>query len=141
MVIDLLLMKNAMIMFRSCVISNDLATINKSLLSVIDEISMVPPGLLTRLDISLRQTTHIDQPFGNLHVIIIGDMLQIEPVDGKSLHIALVETEIKKMKFDNGASSNGVQLFRICVIGRFSYENIKLLHLYQTLFAILFYMC
>ena len=41
---------------------------------------------------SLQQTTHIDKPFGDLHVIIIGDMLQIEPVEGKSMHVALVET-------------------------------------------------
>lgn len=42
---------------------------------------MVAPSLLAKLDISLRQTTCVDEPFGGLHVIIIGDMLQLEPVE------------------------------------------------------------
>lgn len=47
---------------------------------VVDEVSMVTPVTLRRTDARLRQCLNPDKPFGGIHVILVGDMWQFEPV-------------------------------------------------------------
>ena len=47
---------------------------------VIDEVSMITPVTLARTDARLRQCLNPNKPFGGLHVILVGDMWQFEPV-------------------------------------------------------------
>ncbi|MCB0689226.1 MAG: AAA family ATPase, partial [Saprospiraceae bacterium] len=49
-------------------------------LLVIDEISMVRVDLLDAIDFALRRTRRIDQPFGNVQLLVIGDLFQLAPV-------------------------------------------------------------
>lgn len=47
---------------------------------VIDEISMVRVDLLTAVDEQLRKIRRLNQPFGGLQVIVVGDFFQLPPV-------------------------------------------------------------
>lgn len=47
---------------------------------MIDEISVVGSRLLSRLDTRLRQTEGINEPFGGLSVLVVGDLYQLLPV-------------------------------------------------------------
>ncbi|NND05535.1 MAG: AAA family ATPase [Saprospiraceae bacterium] len=49
-------------------------------LLVIDEISMVRADLLDAIDYALRRTRQIDQPFGNVQLLVIGDLFQLAPI-------------------------------------------------------------
>lgn len=48
---------------------------------VIDEISMLPAYLFTKLDAVLRHYRQVDEPFGGIQVVVMGDFLQLPPVD------------------------------------------------------------
>lgn len=47
---------------------------------VIDEVSMVPAYLFTELDEIMRRTRNIDKPFGGVQLILIGDFMQLPPI-------------------------------------------------------------
>jgi hypothetical protein len=48
----------------------------------IDEISMVKPDLLYQLHLRLKEVKNVDKPFGNVCIIILGDLMQLKPVQG-----------------------------------------------------------
>jgi ATP-dependent DNA helicase PIF1 len=48
---------------------------------VIDEISMLPAHLFVKLDEVLRHFRNIDEPFGGIQMVVMGDFLQLPPVD------------------------------------------------------------
>lgn len=52
-------------------------------LIVIDEISMIGSKLLELIDYILRKANDIDEPFGAMNVLFIGDFLQLPPVNDK----------------------------------------------------------
>jgi ATP-dependent exoDNAse (exonuclease V) alpha subunit len=47
---------------------------------VIDEVSMVRADLMDSIDYSLRLNRNIDEPFGGVQMILVGDMYQLPPV-------------------------------------------------------------
>jgi ATP-dependent DNA helicase PIF1 len=47
---------------------------------VIDEVSMLTPGLMDLLDLVGRRVRKIDQPFGGLQMVFVGDFYQLPPV-------------------------------------------------------------
>jgi uncharacterized coiled-coil protein SlyX len=49
-------------------------------LLVIDEISMVRADLLDAIDFALRRVRGVDHPFGNVQLLVIGDLFQLAPV-------------------------------------------------------------
>ncbi len=49
-------------------------------LLVIDEISMVRVDLLDAIDYALRRSRQIDQPFGHVQLLVIGDLFQLAPI-------------------------------------------------------------
>ena len=49
-------------------------------LLIIDEVSMLRADLLDAIDWTLRNVRGIHQPFGNVQVLFIGDLLQLPPV-------------------------------------------------------------
>lgn len=51
---------------------------------VIDEISMLPAYLFTKLDAALRYFRRSDEPFGGVQMVLIGDFLQLPPVQGRN---------------------------------------------------------
>ena len=48
---------------------------------VIDEISMLPGYLFTRLDALLKFMRRSKQPFGGIQLVVMGDFMQLPPVD------------------------------------------------------------
>ena len=49
-------------------------------LLVIDEISMVRADLLDAIDFALRRVRGVDHPFGQVQLLVIGDLFQLAPV-------------------------------------------------------------
>lgn len=49
-------------------------------LLVIDEMSMVRADMLDRIDVALRSWRGVDEPFGGVQMLFIGDCLQLSPV-------------------------------------------------------------
>ena len=47
---------------------------------LIDEVSMLTPVTLARIDSRMRECLDPDKPFGGKHIILLGDMWQFEPV-------------------------------------------------------------
>ncbi|MCB0664268.1 MAG: AAA family ATPase [Saprospiraceae bacterium] len=54
-------------------------------LLVIDEISMVRADLLDAIDFALKRTRKKDQPFGNVQLLVLGDLFQLAPVVNQSV--------------------------------------------------------
>ena len=57
-------------------------TLKKTSVLIIDEASMVDGRLLDYISSVFARLKKNDRPFGNIHVIIFGDLLQLPPVDG-----------------------------------------------------------
>lgn len=51
---------------------------------IIDEISMLPAYLFTKLNAALKYFRKNDEPFGGVQLVVIGDFLQLPPVNRKS---------------------------------------------------------
>jgi hypothetical protein len=47
---------------------------------IIDEVSMLPPKILDKIDSLLRIIHNNDKPFGGVKIIVCGDLLQIPPI-------------------------------------------------------------
>jgi hypothetical protein len=53
---------------------------------VVDEVSMVGFGMLCQIDRQLRRITKVQAPFGGLCVILMGDFVQLPPVNQTALY-------------------------------------------------------
>ena len=60
--------------------------IREAKLLIIDEISMVTSNLLDGVSAFFRLNRKVDQPFGGLPVVIVGDMFQLPPVVNSASH-------------------------------------------------------
>ena len=54
---------------------------------IIDEISLVDADMLYKIDLRLREVTGIGSPFGNIAVIVLGDLMQMSPVTGRFIFL------------------------------------------------------
>ena len=74
---------------------------------VIDEISYISPEFLGQIDKRMRQIMGVDEDFGGLLVILMGDFYQLPPVAASyTLYSAAVKLNIDKNCLDNGAGSS-----------------------------------
>ena len=98
-------------------------------LIVIDEVSMVRADLLDRIDNALRYYRKCNLPFGGVQMLLIGDMLQLPPID-KEAKVILSNHYSSLHFFQSHAYQQG--LFSIVVFDKvFRQENqdfIKLLN-------------
>ena len=82
---------------------------------IIDEISMCTPVTLARIDNRLRECLNPNMPFGNLHVILLGDFWQFEPVSfflrKPALYQGLVQQARSLRLENNEAYRVGVNIF------------------------------
>ena len=86
---------------------------NKEVL-VIDEVSMLTPVTLNKISWSLQQTFGNEYLFGGFDVILIGDMMQFEPVQPGLRKPALYQAAVMlglSMKLPNEAYRVGAELF------------------------------
>lgn len=70
---------------------------------VLDEISTTNCNLFVSLDRVLRQAGNARKPFGGLHVILLGDFLQLLPQGSISLALALVRASMANVRLLNCA--------------------------------------
>ena len=54
-------------------------------LIVIDEVSMLRADLLDKIDDALRYYRRDNRPFGGVQMVLMGDVLQLPPIDSKEL--------------------------------------------------------
>jgi len=59
---------------------------SRARLLIIDEVSMLSTSLLGRIDERLKILCGMEKPFGGLHVILAGDLCQLDPVGGDPLY-------------------------------------------------------
>ena len=81
---------------------------------IIDEISMYTPVTMARIDRRLRDCLNSDQPFGGLHVILLGEFWQFEPVSflsNPALYQGLVLQARGRRIENNDGYVVGVNLF------------------------------
>ena len=62
----------------------------KKKIIIIDEISMVDADLFTCISILFARLHENSRPFGNLHVLCFGDLMQLPPVSGRKIFHAPV---------------------------------------------------
>ena len=82
-------------------------------LLVIDEISMLTPVTLTKINFYLKSAFNNDYEFGGLSILLIGDMYQFPPVD-KLSHAALYQAAVALgmgLSFPNTACRTGAETF------------------------------
>jgi ATP-dependent DNA helicase PIF1 len=84
-------------------------------LLIIDEISMVSSLLLTYIHLRLCEITGHEQLFGGIHILILGDLLQLPPVKGNAPFVQLKADEIRT----NLESIGSVNLW-----GSFDYDEL-----------------
>ena len=54
---------------------------------IIDEISLVDADMLYKIDLRLREITQIGVPFGNVAILVLGDLMQMRPVSGRYIFL------------------------------------------------------
>ncbi|MDR2538792.1 MAG: AAA family ATPase [Bifidobacteriaceae bacterium] len=59
---------------------NHIRLLRKIEVLIIDEISMVPPDIISVIDKQLRVARHNTQPFGGVQLLLFGDLFQLPPV-------------------------------------------------------------
>lgn len=80
-------------------------------LLIIDEISMVRADLMDAIDKSLRLNREIDEPFGGVQIVLLGDLFQLPPVvKGKDL-------EMYFNNIYNGPYFFNADVFEKCALG------------------------
>ena len=76
--------------------SKDYKLLQKLESIIIDEISMVRADLLDLIDLSLRMSRDVDEPFGGVQMLFFGDLFQLPPVVANKF-----ELDIIKSKYDS----------------------------------------
>ena len=66
---------------------------------IIDEYSVVGQRLLGWIDRRLRQGTVVDEPFGGISIILVGDIAQLPPVGDKVLYHKKPDGEMDTLGF------------------------------------------
>lgn len=98
-------------------------TIDRLVLLVLDEISMIGSPHVHHLDRRLQQYLGCTLPFGGLIVIFAGDFHQLKPVQAPALHLGMIADALsadqladlglaKSALTDNGADRKGVLLLK-----------------------------
>ncbi|KWT67504.1 DNA repair and recombination protein, putative helicase [Hyphomicrobium sulfonivorans] len=72
---------------------------------ILDEVSMTPPDMISRLVGTAKRVRECDAPWGGLQVILVGDMAQIPPVSGAA-HQHLI-----RERYDGNPYFHGSRVF------------------------------
>jgi hypothetical protein len=67
-----------------------MGALKRTLVLIIDEVSMVDGRLLDYISSVFARLKGNNQPFGNIHIIVFGDLMQLPPVDGIKVFKATV---------------------------------------------------
>ena len=68
---------------------------------IVDEVSMVTRDLFAIMDQTLRQSTGIDQPMGNVRLIVMGDFYQLPPTKEKGTEVPIYNLQLwKDLEFE-----------------------------------------
>lgn len=64
------------------IVSNKYITkrVRRAKVLIIDEISMLLPGMLSMVDVVCREIKQMTKPFGGMQVILVGDFFQLPPI-------------------------------------------------------------
>ena len=69
----------------------DLICSDSLVMLILDEVSMVRPNWIAKLERRLRELTNVNLPFGGILVILSGDFAQIGPVTGYGIPSIVIE--------------------------------------------------
>ena len=79
---------------------------------VIDELSMVPPKKLAKIDIIFRALFDEKKLFGGIHVILLGDLYQLPAIKSPPYYAPYHENIIKGSTQKHDLNSHGINLFQ-----------------------------
>ena len=75
----------------------------KIALLIIDEVSCVTAAMLSHIDQRLKQIMGcFDRPFGDLSVLVMGDMFQLPPVKGDPIYKEIIEHSLQQKELPRG---------------------------------------
>ncbi|MBI3888423.1 AAA family ATPase [Candidatus Nomurabacteria bacterium] len=81
--------------------------VNRTKVLIIDEVSMLSPGMLDMIDMVCREIKQNDEAFGGIQVILVGDFFQLPPIMKKEEEKqGSLITEVRpmgKFAYDSGA--------------------------------------
>ncbi|MEL7342124.1 MAG: AAA family ATPase, partial [Bacteroidota bacterium] len=98
---------------------------------IIDEVSMMDVGLLSTIDSNLRQALDIEEPFARKHIVLMGDFLQIPPVNGRSLF----QCAVRFSNFNAGRSTRRVSDLVSVTHGTVLFLRFERIELFQQMRA------
>ena len=84
---------------------------------ILDEMSYIGHQMHAQIDKRLRNIMGVDEPYGGLTVILLGDSFQLPPVNpGETSMSAVVKQQVRKINLDqegivSGPRASGAQLF------------------------------
>lgn len=91
---------------------------------IIDEISMVGSGILSRVNTRLIQITGVNQPFGGISVLVVGDLRQLPPVMDKYVFQSPEDTDLSVL---SGNIQFSTRIFKIFTSKNKKYNKKNLL--------------
>ena len=60
---------------------------------IIDEISLVDVDMFYKIDLRLREITQKTEPFGNIAVFLLGDLMQMSPICGRYIFLEPINSQ------------------------------------------------
>ncbi|OGD23982.1 hypothetical protein A2Z10_03665 [Candidatus Azambacteria bacterium RBG_16_47_10] len=81
--------------------------VRRAKILIIDEVSMLPPGVLTMVDMICREIKQSADPFGGIQIVMVGDFFQLPPIvkaeTEERRQGALIEETPARFAFDSPA--------------------------------------
>jgi ATP-dependent DNA helicase PIF1 len=90
-----------------------LGALKKKSVLIIDEVSMVDGRLLDYISSVFARLKGNNRPFGNMHVIVFGDLMQLPPVDGIKVFKAAVWRLFYPLFLDQPRRQSDQRFFRV----------------------------
>jgi ATP-dependent DNA helicase PIF1 len=90
-----------------------LEALRKKSVLIIDEVSMVDGRLLDYISSVFARLKENNRPFGNMHVIVFGDLMQLPPVDGIKVFKAAVWRLFHPLFLEQPRRQSDQRFFRV----------------------------
>lgn len=101
----------------------------KKMLIVVDEVSMLSSKLLTKIDLVLKRLRHSNSPFGGIQMLFSADLLQLSPINEEGIlendiFVNYFTTVVLKTNYRQGTDQKYQNILNNLRINKLTTENI-----------------